>query len=104
MVIIAIVINLLAFVIIIMSNLSATFVGGAVLLIMFVLALALIGLIRILLGSQLGAFSSVLLFTATLVPLMNLVALARINHLATKDLRASGYKVGLLGVKSGYVA
>ena len=88
------------------AGISANFIGGifAGLLIIFALVLAIVGLVRILMGSQIGLLSKILLFIAMFIPLINLLALARINYIATKELRAAGYKVGLLGVKGGYVA
>ena len=94
-----------AIVIYFIGGVSATFIGGiAGLLIIFALILALIGLVRILLGSTIGLVSKILLFIAMFIPIINLLALARINYIATKELRAAGYKVGLLGVKGGYAA
>lgn len=85
---------------------SASIVGGAVagLLLLIALLLGLVGLVRILMGSKIGGFSKFLLFIAMFLPLINLLALARINHIATKELKAAGRKVGLLGVKGGYAS
>lgn len=111
MVINAIVFNFLALVILVPAVVSSPYIGGlniggliAVSIIVFALVLGVFELIRILLGSQLETFSKILLFIGMFIPFINLVALARINHIATKELLASRYKVGLLGAKGGYVA
>ncbi|MEM8984172.1 MAG: hypothetical protein AAGC71_14160 [Pseudomonadota bacterium] len=94
-----------AIVIYFIAAMSVSSIGGiAGLLVILALILALIGLVRILLGSEIGWFAKVLLFVAMFIPLINLLALARTNHIATKELRAAGYKVGFLGVKGGYSA
>jgi hypothetical protein len=41
-----------------------------------------------------------LMMVLTFFPLVNLVALVYLNIQATRNLRAAGYEVGLLGVKS----
>ena len=61
--------------------------------------MGLVGLTRILLGSNMGIVSKVLLFIAMFLPLLNFLALARINYVATKELKAAGYRVGFFGVK-----
>ena len=94
-----------AIIIYFIAGLSVNYFGGiAGLLIILALILALAGLVRILLGSEIGWISKILLFIAMFIPLINLLALVRINHIATRELKAAGYKVGLLGVKGAYVA
>ena len=71
-------------------------------IIIVALIVALIGLIRILIGSHIGTATKILLFIGMFIPLVNLLALARVSGIATKELRSYGYEVGFLGVKGGY--
>lgn len=82
---------------------TASVLGGlAVLLLIAALILGIVGFVRILLGSDLGAFAKGALFIAMFIPVLNLFALARISSIATNALRAAGYRVGFFGAKGGY--
>lgn len=82
----------------------AQYIGLALttLLILAAFILGLVGLIRILLGSEIDIFSKIILFIAMFIPLVNILALARINYMATSRLKAGGYSVGLFGVREKY--
>ena len=80
---------------------SGVAMGGA-LLVLLALILGLVGMIRVLMGAEMGIVSKILLFIAMFVPVLNLIALARISSTATNRLREAGYKVGFMGVKGGY--
>ncbi len=71
---------------------QALFLGTAV--------LALLGVIRICSGLGKSQNYKLLMMVLAFFPLVNLVALVYLNIQATRNLRAAGYDVGLLGVKS----
>jgi hypothetical protein len=59
--------------------------------------LSLAGVFRVATGLEIGMTARVLLLVSMLVPLANLIALVFLNSRATRALRDSGYRVGLLG-------
>lgn len=71
---------------------QALFLGNAV--------LALLGVIRICSGLEKSQNYKLLVMVLSFFPLVNLVSLVYLNIQATRILRAAGYHVGLLGVKS----
>lgn len=74
---------------------TMTVLGLAFLIAM--IALALIGLLRIWSGLGTAVIFRILLFLLLFVPLVGLLVLASSSARATKRLRANGYRVGLLG-------
>ena len=70
--------------------------SGALLNLVAIL-LALIGIFRIGTGMGFSIIVKILLVLLACIPLINLVVLLSLNSRATKKLRESGYKVGLLG-------
>jgi hypothetical protein len=71
---------------------QALFLGTAV--------LALRGVIRICSGLSKSQNYKLLMMVLTFFPLVNLVSLVYLNVRVSRSLRAAGYEVGLLGVKS----
>jgi hypothetical protein len=76
------------------------FVGSAVLIVTIGASiLSIVGVVR--LSGALGRSAVVrtLSAIAMIIPLINLLIMLRFSSLATKALRAGGYKVGLLGAR-----
>jgi hypothetical protein len=69
----------------------------AALLILGTFFLGLIGIIRLASGFGYSVLRIILLIIGMIIPLIGLLILLTLNARATKELRASGYKVGLLG-------
>ena len=80
--------------------LVALVMPGADILIVIPLLLGLVGVVRALLGIEAHwAIMAVYIFFMFL-PLLNLLALARLSNRVTTKLRAAGYQVGLLGARA----
>ncbi|MAM69868.1 MAG: hypothetical protein CMP91_01815 [Gammaproteobacteria bacterium] len=62
-----------------------------------VLALSIYGIILLCKGLSIAIWVRVIIFIGLVIPLIGLLILLRLNAMATKALRASGYKVGLMG-------
>ncbi|MEO1576238.1 MAG: hypothetical protein AAFU65_14930 [Pseudomonadota bacterium] len=69
------------------------------LLIFVALIVALIGVIRTLIALDSHLAIKILYFVMMFLPLLNLLALARVSGRATRTLREAGYKVGFLGAE-----
>ena len=88
-----------------LSNIPLLFLTGeslvwlTIILQIIWVAMILTGLIRILIGSSIKWYWKLILFIGLPLPLVNILI---IMHRATKELRAGGYKVGLIGVKGSY--
>jgi len=78
----------------------ALFAPILVLLQFGVLALSILGLVKMFQGMHTPMWARVLQFISMLVPLVSLFVLLRLNSRATKVLRAAGYNVGLLGASA----
>jgi hypothetical protein len=60
--------------------------------------MALVGMFRMGVGMGYSRAMRILLMVAMVVPLVSFVTMLVVSSLATRRLRAAGYKVGLLGV------
>ena len=69
----------------------------AILLVLGTFILGIIGIVRLASGFNYSVFRIILLIIGMIIPLVGLLILLSLNARATKELRASGYKVGLLG-------
>jgi hypothetical protein len=67
------------------------------LLVLGTLILGIIGIVRLASGFNYSVLRIILLIIGMIIPLVGLLILLSLNARATKELRASGYKVGLLG-------
>jgi hypothetical protein len=76
---------------------------GPVLLLLLALAviiMSIVGILKLLSGLGYGITEKVLQVVLQFIPVVNLICLVLLNVRANKALRAAGYEVGLLGVKS----
>lgn len=69
----------------------------AAILLIFSLIMSLVGLHKVLSARKRHILLKVTLFILLFIPLVNILVLLRINAVATKTLRAAGYKVGFMG-------
>lgn len=77
------------------------FIGPAALLLyMACLVLAAVGIYRMARGLEWHMWRRVLALICSLLPLVGLLILLRLNFRATSTLKASGYSVGLLGARN----
>jgi hypothetical protein len=74
--------------------------GVAMLLDFFALGVSILGLATLLQGFRTPIWKRVLLFISMLLPLINLIVLLVLNGRATRELRAAGYHVGLMGASA----
>lgn len=77
-------------------------VGILVLLLAYVVGLA--GFLKTIKGIELKAYSKIIYALSMLVPVLNVLVLAHLGELAVRELKAAGYKIGLLGVKGKHTA
>ncbi|NRA40197.1 MAG: hypothetical protein HRU15_18775 [Planctomycetes bacterium] len=70
-------------------------IAGLLMLVTFILGL--IGTIRLTRGLNYSVILTILLVIVMMIPLIGLLVLLSLNGRATKILKESGYKVGLLG-------
>ena len=61
------------------------------------LVMAVIGVIKLTAGLSASVISKVIYVILMFVPVINLITLLILNSRATRELRAKGYKVGLMG-------
>ena len=61
--------------------------------------LSVIGIFRLASGFSYSVGIKILLVALMFIPLINIIALLKLNSRATKALRAAGFKVGLLGAR-----
>lgn len=61
--------------------------------------LSVIGIFRLASGFSYSVGIKILLVALMFIPLINIIALLKLNSSATKALRAAGFKVGLLGAR-----
>ena len=61
--------------------------------------LSIIGIFRLASGFSYSVGIKILLVALMFIPLINIIALLKLNSSATKALRAAGFKLGLLGAR-----
>jgi len=79
---------------------SATGIPPAIGILLLALILAIIGIVRALIGIEAKIYTKILLVIAMFIPGLNLLALASLSQRVTTALRAAGYRVGFWGVKN----
>ena len=61
------------------------------------LVMSIIGVVKLATGLSSSLIAKIIYVVLMFIPLINLITLLVLNSRATKELRANGYKVGLLG-------
>lgn len=63
------------------------------------LIVAVVGVVKVCMGTQAGAFLTVIYLFLMFVPYLNILILLAVNSRATNHLKNHGYKIGLVGAK-----
>jgi hypothetical protein len=79
--------------------LVTTVSGQLGLLVIVPFVMALVGVVRVLIGLGSHVVIKIVYITIMFLPILNILALASGSARATKAMRKAGYKVGLLGAK-----
>ena len=79
------------------GSVIAVFAPQLAFLQLLVLGVSIVGMVKLFQGFNTAMWARVLMFLSMLIPLVNLIVLLRLNARATRELRAAGYKVGLMG-------
>jgi len=83
-----------------LAMVGQAFIGkNGIYLLLGVLIFGVLGIVRLAAAFRYGRLKIALLLLSLLVPLLGLILLLRLNAKATKELKAAGYKVGLLGAR-----
>jgi len=91
LIIYAILINIISIILQIVIHPIIGFVG------LISLALSIIGIIKLATGLGSSVLAKIIYIILMIIPLVNLITLLVLNSRATRELRAAGYKVGLMG-------